>query len=231
MSTDPNYAYYLQKFRNDNGDISYSYVAKLPTTVEDYVKIEKPILSLQVNGRLYPSDQDYIIDLAFPGSNDVPVFVLDPEYLNGYISIKQTSKVARYGIKRLYNKDTKVLSLLIRQKKFCGIFPLRGTRDIRFSVPFSIDISIKDDDCVCQCLCIQPTSCAEAGGFCGNLGHSCGNGDGNCAKCAGGSSSTCYEGQGCTGSGCGTTTACSSVTIYSDCIPSQNTSCAKLPYL
>lgn len=54
-------------------------------------------------------------------------------------------------MKRLYNKDKKILSLLIRQKKFCGIFPLPGPPDIRHSVPFSIDVSFRDADCKCYC--------------------------------------------------------------------------------
>lgn len=175
---DSNSAYYFtdytQQFRNDNGDISYSYVAKLPTTVNDFEQTEKPILSLQVNGRLYPSDKDYIIDLTFPvevSGNVVPSYVLDPEYLNGFVSVKNETKVARYGMKRLYNVDTSTLSLFILKRKYCSLVKIQGKeRSIKNSVPFSIDITIKDSTCIC---CRESTN---SGIYCTNECYACGGG-------------------------------------------------------
>lgn len=200
---DSNSAYYFtnytQKFRNDNGDISYSYVAKFPTTVNDFDKKEKPILSLQVNGRLYPSNKDYIIDLTFPlevSGNVVPTFVVDPEYLNGFVSVKNETKVARYGMKRLYNKDTSTLSLLILKRKYCSLVNIQGKEPIiPNSVPFSIDISIKDTDCYCATLTSSNNPCKNVDNYACSFGActflqvanaTCYGGDAgtNCSQCS-----------------------------------------------
>jgi hypothetical protein len=167
------YTDYLQKFRNNNGFISYSYVSKVPTTVNDFEKKEKPILVLQINGRLLPSEEDYIIDLAFPNDGDVPAFLLDPEWLNGFVSVKRQTRVARYGVKRLYNEDSKILSFFLLKNKFCSLSGIQGKEStIENSVPFSMDISIKDCSCLCQAVPPGPKPAC----YCTNYGNCCGGG-------------------------------------------------------
>jgi hypothetical protein len=76
------YTDYTQEFVNKNGDISYSFIGRYPTTINDFDKKNKPIIGINVNGRLLPSEKNYIIDFVFPFETDVPQFVLDPEFLN-----------------------------------------------------------------------------------------------------------------------------------------------------
>jgi hypothetical protein len=174
-------------------------VSKVPTTVNDFEEKEKPILVLQINGRLLPSEEDYIIDLAFPNDGDVPAFLLDPEWMNGFASVKRQTRVARYGVKRLYNKDSNTLSLFILKNKFCSLSNLEKKEStIENAVPFSLDISIKDCSCLCQQLpgTAYPQAC-----FCANKGNCCGGG--RCTEFVG--PTKCYL--NCT-TNCGTGTPC-----------------------
>jgi len=107
------------KVWNRKNVISYSYISRLPTTVNNYEKTEKPIIAINVNGRLEKSDDKYIIDFVFPTEKNVPQFVLDPEFLNGFVRIRNKTVVGRYGVKRLFNEESRILSLeIIREMLF-----------------------------------------------------------------------------------------------------------------
>lgn len=151
---------YETSFRNnDQGRVTYSYVWATPTN-------KLTVLVMNFNGFLKPIQGGfYILDIQF--NSEVNTFTLDKNRING--TLQQGNKlVGAYGnVLRKYNKDKKVISLVIRNlfsspKKEC---------------PFSLQLVINDCGCWCNqtiekigqtCVCTNLATFADGFGSCGS---------------------------------------------------------------